>query len=92
MAEGDADKPYKPVIPPALHRAIRHLPGVVDHCRKIAERGAQIGGDNYTVIVQNQPGTARPRAYIVPINTAAAIEDDERNSTLFRIISGLRGM
>lgn len=91
MAAGDADRPYKPVISQATHRAIRHLPAVVEHCRRIAERGAQIGGDNYTVIVQNQPGTARPRAYIVPINTGAAVEDDARNSTLFRIISGLRG-
>lgn len=88
---GEADKPYKPVISPATHRAVRHLPFVVAHCTAIAKKGAAIGGPNWTVIVQNQAGTRRPRAYIVPLNTEAASAEDAKNSTLFRIISGLRG-
>lgn len=90
---GPADKPYKVHIPNAVHIMLRHLPVVVQHCTAIAKRGAAIGGDNWTVIVQNDPTTKRPRAYIAPRNqkAAEAAMQDGKDSTVFKIISGLRG-
>lgn len=90
MAQGDADKPYKAQIKPATHRAIRHLPFVVAHIKAIAEKGARTGGDNWGVLVQNQAGTKRPRAYILPLNAKAEAQDGQEN-TMFKIISSLRG-
>lgn len=82
--------PYKAVIPHSTHLAIRHSPVVVAHCTAIARKGAAIGGANWTVVVQNDPSTKRPRAYIAPKNEEAEA-DDATNSTVFKIISGLRG-
>lgn len=80
-------------LPHSVHRFYRHLPVVVAHCTKIAEKGAAIGGENWTTLVQNVPGTARPRAYILPKNEKAeeAKAQDGADSTVFKIISGLRG-
>lgn len=90
---GEADRPYKPNIPAKVHIMYRHLPQVVAHCTEIAKRGARIGGDNWTVIVQNEPMTKRPRAYIAPkhANSEQAKQQDGAQSTVFKIISGLRG-
>lgn len=88
---GEADRPYKANIPHAMHLVVRHLPNVVEHCKQIADKGAKIGGPNWHVVVQNAPDTKRPRAYIAPIDQAEAEADDAKNSTVYRIISGLRG-
>jgi hypothetical protein len=91
MAESDAAYgDYKVTIPHSMHIAIRHLPNIVAHCTQIARKGAAIGGDGWEVIVQNDPQTKRPRAYIV-CRDPAALERDARDDTLMRILSGLRG-
>lgn len=88
---GEADKPYKVTIPRSVHRAIRHLPVVVAHITAVAKAGAHLAGPNYTVIVQNEASTSRPRAYIAPLNAKAAAVDEAQNSTLLKVASQLRG-
>lgn len=69
-------------------KKIRHLYG--PYCAQRAEEAASGLPDGYKVVVQNDPSTQRPRAYIV----AASIEaqrDDAEHSTMLKLISSLRG-
>jgi hypothetical protein len=85
----DATGAYRVQLSNETHRAIRHMPFIVDHCTKIAQKGVEIGGDGWEVIVQNDPQTKRPRAYIVCRDQRALLRD-AKESTLFKIIAALR--
>lgn len=81
-----------PKLSHAQHRALRHLPQVVDHMERIARQAlAQSGkSDLYEIIVQDDPTTKRPRVYIAPKGIEGVL-DDAANSTILKMQAAMRG-
>lgn len=54
------------------HRAIRHSPQVVAHITALANLmlGSIEKDQHFKVVVQNDPNTSRPRAYVAPADSA----------------------
>lgn len=69
-------------------RQLRHAVG--GYVESKAQAAAADLPDGYDVVVQRNPSTQRPRAYLVA-GSVEAREDDAANSTLLRKISSLRG-
>lgn len=69
-------------------RQLRHaFAGYVEAKANGAVQGLPEG---YEVVVQNDPSTQRPRAYLVA-RSKAAQKDEATNHRLMKTISGLRG-
>lgn len=86
--------PQKPLrLTNAQHKALRHLPQVVERMTRAAHRAlGQLGvADLYEVIVQNDPSTKRARVFIAPKGVEGMIDDAE-NSTILKLQSAMRGM
>ena len=78
--EPDAHAPYNPGDLLKLGKAIRHLPMVVKHCVEKAQECIQgmDEGENFEIVLSNNPDIERPKAYIAPANSQgiqAEIED-----------------
>ncbi len=73
---------------PGAFKKIRHA--FAGHVQQVAERAVQPLPDGYEVVVQNDPSTQRPRAYIVA-RSKAAQRDDAEHSTMLKTVSSLRG-
>jgi hypothetical protein len=73
LARVDVDG-YDPGDLQIIDKAIRHMPGVVAYMVKAAQECINLTGvpDEFTVILQNDPNTQRPRAYCAP-NTSDGI-------------------
>lgn len=69
-------------------KQIRHLLG--SHVERRAHAFARALPPGYEVVVQRDPSTQRPRAYIVA-RTMAARRDDAENNTMLRLLSTMRG-
>lgn len=82
---------YDPGITDEIDRQIRHLPLVVAHCAsKAVELKQATGSGNFAVWTQNQPNTARPRVYVLPINSEG-IREELSHSVLLKSAMGMRG-
>lgn len=68
-------------------RKIRHAYG--GYVEQIAREAAEGLPDGYTIVVQRDPKTQRPRIFIVAASHAAR-RDDATNSRLLKLIAGLR--
>ena len=65
----DWNAPYNPGDLQEIDKAIRHLPFVVSHMvHKAHQLISETGSTNYEVVLQNEPTTQRPRAYVAPAN------------------------
>ncbi len=73
---------------PGAFKKIRHA--FAGHVADIATSAVSPLPDGYEVVIQNDPSTQRPRAYIVA-RSKAAQRDDAENSTMLKTISSLRG-
>lgn len=69
-------------------RQIRHA--YADHVAARAEEIRRSLPPGYTLVVQRDPSTQRPRAYIVA-DTIEAMKDEAENSTLLKAVSAARG-
>jgi len=69
-------------------RQVRHAFGGYVEAR--ARQAAAGLPEGYEVVVQRDPSTQRPRAYLVA-RSYEARRDEAENSTLLKTISGLRG-
>ncbi len=69
-------------------RQLRHV--YAGHVEALARSASASLPDGYEVVVQNDPNTQRPRAYLVA-RSYAARRDDAANNRLMKTISGLRG-
>lgn len=85
----DATGQYKVYLSHATHKAIRHMPVIVQRCTQIALHGQELAGEGWEVIVQNDPQTQRPRAYLV-CRDPDALRRDAKESTLMKVITQLR--
>lgn len=81
-----------PRLSNAQHRALRHMPGMVNHLERLARKAIARSGkaDLYEVIVQNDPGTRRARVYIRPKGIEGMIDDAE-NGTILKMQAAMRG-
>lgn len=73
---------------PGAFKKIRHAYG--PYVAELAQKAAADLPEGYAVIVQNDPSTQRPRAYIAAISWEAR-KDDAEHSTLLKKVSALRG-
>lgn len=69
-------------------RKIRHAYG--EYVEQIAREAAKDLPEGYVVVVQRDPNTQRPRAYIVAESTYAR-RHDAKHGRLLKLIAGLRG-
>lgn len=69
-------------------RQIRHA--YAGHVEELARQVAAELPPGYQVVVQDSPGSQRPRAYIVA-HTYEARRDDAKNATLLKKIASIRG-
>lgn len=74
------------------HRALRHMPFVLNHMARIARKALDRHprGHLYEVIIRNDPGDKRGRVYIKPKGIEGVLDDAE-NSTLLKIRAQMRG-
>jgi hypothetical protein len=82
---------YDPGITAEIDKQIRHLPVVI---RKLAEKAAELrnstGSSNFETIVQMQPNTERPRAYVAPKNREG-IHEELSQAVLLKAALGMSG-
>lgn len=69
-------------------RQVRHA--YAGYVTDLANKAAQDLPEGYEVVVQNDPSTQRPRAYLVA-RSMEARRDDAENNRLMKKISSLRG-
>jgi hypothetical protein len=82
---------YDPGDLQEIDKAIRHMPGVVAYMRQKAEECVDgTGSSNYEVVLQNDPETQRPRAYIAPANNQGIHEELSEHRALKSAI-GMEG-
>ena len=76
-----ADEPNWEPMTPEQHRQLRHHPVIVDRITALAHQLCNAANAmdptpknqgkeqtaNFAVVVQNEPGTQRPRAYVHPV-------------------------
>lgn len=72
LSEGE----YDPGDINEIDKKIRHLPLVVAKLRQKAQEALEMTlSDNMKVVVQNDPDTQRPRAYVTPANRMGVHEE-----------------
>jgi hypothetical protein len=74
---------YEPGDMEEIGRKLMHSPGVVEHITRKAEEMIEMtGSPNFKVVVQNDPGLERPRAYGAPANNEGIHEELSENVLL----------
>jgi hypothetical protein len=76
-------------------RALMHLPGIVAKITALAQKIADAAGTGHSsgdfgVIVQNDPGTSRPRAFALPTN-GGGIHLELTQSLLLKAVASTAG-
>lgn len=84
--------PYNPGNLKEIDRAIRHMPGVVAYVVKKAQEGITLTGadSEFAVVLQNDPTTQRPRAYMAP-NTSDGIHLELSQGVLLKAAVSMQG-
>lgn len=87
----DVDAPYDPGITAEIDKRIRHMPGVILYMlTKAAMLKNATGSKNFIIVVQADPNTMRPRAYVVPSNDEG-IHEELSEAVLLKAALGMSG-
>lgn len=87
----DTTGDYDAGITEEIDKQIRHLrPVLLRMLDKAGELKRATGSDNFDVILQAQPDTQRPRAYVVPKNNKG-IHEELSQAVLLKAALGMNG-
>jgi hypothetical protein len=87
----EAGAEYDANITPEIDKAIRHLPIVMSGMLMGATKLKNAtGSPNFELVVQQDPNTQRPRAYVVPKNNKG-IHEELSQAVLLKAALGMAG-